>query len=95
VSTHPTIAALRPYLNAWGWDHPQEVLAALSAVKPRHGIILAPSHVLPAQASRILQMPSTTISYRVKHGNMASEVWWQTTMIPMSAVMAELKKKEP
>ena len=29
AQAHPIIQTLRPFLNAWGWDHANEVLALL------------------------------------------------------------------
>lgn len=31
---HPLMLALRPYLNAWGWDHPEKVLEAMKLHTP-------------------------------------------------------------
>jgi hypothetical protein len=93
MSLHPTIQALRPYLNAWGMDHQDEVLAAIHQAPPP-GLIFPPSHLTRAQAARVLERPLTTVMWQAKPGRpLQAETWHGTPMIPAWRVMLELAKR--
>lgn len=92
---NPTIQALRPYLNQWGMDHPEEVLLVLQglAIPPPPGVILAPNLYTRPQTARILECSPQAINDRIHRGTLPVETWWGVKMIPAAAVSAALRKK--
>lgn len=60
-----------------------------------HDTITPPSHYIPIQAARILDMPKSTVHYQMRPGGpLQAETWAGVRMIPAHRVLAAQAKRE-
>ena len=60
----------------------------------RPGACNAPSHVTPAQATRILGRSRTTVDKLILSRKLETETHWGVKLIPMAEIMRVLKGRE-
>ena len=92
------LEALRPFLNPWGWYHPDQVLAALASL-PQHphlpGIIITPTHLTIMQAGMLLGLTQDQTADLVHDGHLDPQWWFGDPMILVDDLTRFMRQQHP